>query len=96
MTFMTEKEAKTKACHRTFNLVDAEEGLFGQHSISVTPMMCIASRCMAWRPSRGFPGTEVWIGKDKPDGEGWAPASDGRWERPCLEDIGYCGLAGKP
>jgi hypothetical protein len=76
---MTEDEAKTKWCHRTFIPVHGATGPL----LSAT--YCAGSACMAWR----------WLfesqGKQNMD-EDFLPR-DGQFLK--QSEHGYCGLAGK-
>lgn len=84
---MTEEEAKTKACHKSFEVSGLRIGSGGSRTTipSNFTMRCIGSACMAWRwedgsyfdPKRGLQVHDMGT-----HGVGVAR--------------GHCGLAGKP
>lgn len=53
---MTEEEAKTKWCHRSFEPESYRIGSGGSHTViaSKFSMYCVGSACMAWRWSDEF------------------------------------------
>ena len=91
---MTEDDAKTKTCHRTFSRVVT---IPETRTIELKPMACIGSACMAFRfetvpeHQQNSP-----IQKERPEGKGWERLGT-FWTRQIPEQhIYYCGLAGKP
>ena len=97
---LTEEEAKTKRCQESFGDRNVTTGgyVISSHSstiysevssmaIATSPMMCIASVCMAWR----------WGGwqADGDKGEKYIFSDPNNTGLPSVH-VGYCGKAGRP
>jgi hypothetical protein len=79
-SFLTEEQAHTKICPHIRLGVPNYDMHNDQVGITYVPDCCIASKCMAWR----------WVSQLSRHVEGDRQIENIR------NEVGYCGLAGKP
>lgn len=85
---MTEQEAKTKWCpmYRQAVSIDGANREWADNRMDGSNPTCIGSACMAWRWFQ--PGRDPDLAREFP----LAPTGD----LDKRDDVGFCGLAGKP
>lgn len=99
---MTEQESKTKWCPlANSDAVPAERLPPGSTNVREAHARCIGSACMFWRVEVIAAHQQNEFQKERPEGEGWERGSkelkaEWWWRKVPRQEVGYCGIAGKP